>query len=144
MVFQSLCSRTNGCYSNFQRGEISGVERVIKESFVASTVISRRFKIIGIVLLLHNEESLSRNLTYTIVTITANICNEYYVTITNMLLVLTHSIFTITWKGGNILNPILPVKELKQKTWDFPRIMEVAHCRVSTLNPARLAAGSMP
>lgn len=93
MVFQRPCSRTNGGYSSFQTGEISGMDRVIKETFVAYVIICRRFKIIGTVL--YNEESLSRNLTYTIIVI-ANICNEYCVIITNILLVLTHSIFTIT------------------------------------------------
>lgn len=44
--------------------------RVIKECFVAAVVIHRKFKITGIFLLY--EESLSRNLVYTIIIIITN------------------------------------------------------------------------
>lgn len=62
---------------------------------MAFVIIQRRCKIIGM-FLLPCEQSLSGDLTYTIIIVTANTWSEYYVTITNILLILTHSIFTIS------------------------------------------------
>lgn len=87
---------------------------------MASVIIHIRCKIIGIVLL-HCEESPSRNLTYTIVIVEANTWSEYCVITTNILFILTHSIFTITQTIGTILITILHMNELKQRLRDFPR-----------------------
>lgn len=81
---------------------------------MAPAIIHIRCKIIGVVLLYY-EESPSRNLTYTVIIVEANTWSEYCAITTNILFILTHSIFTITQKIGTILITILHMKELKQR-----------------------------